>query len=147
MPLLELITADLKEAMIAQKTEDVSTLRLLLSEVKNQRIATGADLDDAGIVQLVRKEVKKRRESAEAYTKANRVDLAEKELSEATLLGKYLPTAVDSAILEDFVKGEVAKYSPFEPRHRGEVIRAAMQQFAGQVDGKAISDAVARIVG
>ena len=147
MSLHEQITADLKEAMLARKAEVVSTLRLLLSELKNQRIATGNELDDAGIVQLVRKEVKKRRESAEAYTKANRTDLAEQEMSEATLLEKYLPAAIDTTILEDFVKNEVAKYTPFELRHRGEVIRATMQQFSGQVDGKAVSDAVARIVG
>lgn len=147
MSLQEQITADLKEAMLAHKAEDVSTLRLLLSELKNQKIASGEDVDDAGIVQVIRKEVKKRRESATAYTTANRPDLAEKEVCEATLLEKYLPTSVDAAVLEAFVTEEVAKYSPFEPRHRGDVIRAAMAKFTGQVDGKAVADAVARIVG
>jgi uncharacterized protein YqeY len=145
MNLQEQITADLKTAMLARESESVSVLRMLNAEIKNAAIASGQALDESQLVQLIRKEIKKRKETAAAYIQAGSTDRAASEESEAILLEKYLPPAVDSALVEAFLKQEASKLGTLEPKHRGELIRAAMQQFSGQVDGKVVSDLVSQL--
>lgn len=142
MSLQEQITADLKTAMLAHESQTVSVLRMLNAEVKNAAIASGEALTDEQLVQLIRKEIKKRKETAATYLQAQQVERATAEEAEATLLSKYLPPAIDEALIEEFIKEKAASLGTLEPKHKGELIRATMQRFAGQVDGKVVSDLV-----
>lgn len=145
MTLPEQINADLKTAMLSKDSQAVSVLRMLNAEIKNAVIAAGTPLDEPQLVQLLRKEIKKRKETAAMYAGAGQAERANTEEAEATLLSKYLPPEVDSAIIETFLQQEAAKLGTLEPKHRGELIRAAMQQFSGQVDGKTVSDLVQKL--
>jgi uncharacterized protein len=82
---------DMKEAMKAKETLRLSTIRLLKASIKNEEIAKIKELDDDEILQIIQREIKKRKESSDEYRKANREDLAQKEEEEAKILYAYLP--------------------------------------------------------
>ncbi len=142
MALQETLTADLKTAMLSRDTQTVSVLRMLQSTLKYSQIEAGKALTDEEIVILIRKEVKKRNESAAAYKNAQQTERADAELAESEILKKYLPASIDPAIIRTFLESEAKAFGQLEPKHKGDLIKAAMQKFAGQTDGKTVSDIV-----
>ena len=142
MALQETLTADLKTAMLSRDTETVSVLRMVQSALKYVQIDAQHELTDEEIQQIIRKEVKKRTDSATTYRSVGHPDRAEAEEKEAELLRKYLPASVDPAKMMAFLKEEALKYQPLEARNRKDLIQAVMQAFPGQVDGKDASEAV-----
>src|SRR5436309_14666525 len=95
IPPQQRIEADVKAALKAGEKEKLSTLRMLLGEIKNERIRRGGEVDEAGFVSLVRKAIKQREEAATQYRNGHREELAAKEESEGRLLETYLPAQVD----------------------------------------------------
>src|SRR3954462_10796980 len=102
------IEADVKAAMKAGEKERLSTLRMLLTEIKNERIRRGSEVDEAGFVSLVRKSIKQREESIAQYRKGNREELAAKEEAEIKMLEPYLPAQVDEGQIRAAVEETVA---------------------------------------
>ena len=89
--ILDKINQDLIDAQKSKDTVMVSTLRLLLADVKNAQIEKGSELTDEEIINQIQRGAKKRKESIDAYQKANRSDLVDKETRELGVLQKYLP--------------------------------------------------------
>ncbi len=89
--LKEKLTEDLKQAMRSGNTVKRSTIRLLMSAIQNAEIAKKAELDDSGILGIIAKEARQRRESIEAFKSGNRQDLVEQEEAELAILEGYLP--------------------------------------------------------
>lgn len=133
------IEGDLKEAMRAGQKERVSTLRLLLSEVKNERIRRGAEVDEAGFVGLVRKGIKQREESAAQYRKGGRPELADKEEAEARLLEAYLPAQVGEAEIRAAVEELAAARGLSGPAGIGPVMKEMLARFGPAADGATIN--------
>src|SRR4030042_4732749 len=90
-PLFLKIQKDLVSALKTQDKITVSTLRLLISAINNQRISKGEDLTDSEITDVISGQAKKNRESIEAFQKANREELVKKENDELGVLSRYLP--------------------------------------------------------
>lgn len=134
--LSEQIAADLKNAMLNRDAATVSVLRMLQAEMKNAAIAKMADLSEDDEIGVVRKEIKKRTEAAEAYQKAQNADRAAAEEGEAAVLAKYLPPAADEEAVRAFLKEEASNLGTLEPRHRGELIRLAREKFGQNLDGQ-----------
>src|SRR3990170_1637094 len=88
------IQQDLVESLKQKNEIKTSTLRLVISEIGNARIAKGGDLTDEDIAQVIAKEAKKRQESIGAFKKGERQDLAEKEEKELSILKTYLPAQI-----------------------------------------------------
>ena len=105
MPLEQTINDDLKAAMKAGDALRRDTLRMLIAAMKNERIERGSDLDEAGVMAVVRRGVKSRKDSAEQYRAADRLDLAEKEDAEIAVLEGYLPQMLDEAATAAIVWG------------------------------------------
>ncbi len=101
--MLDLIQSDLKTAMLAHEEAKVSTLRMLVSELRNAQIAKGSELTQEDSVSVVQKEVKKRREASEAFEKGGRTDSAEQEREEAKILEAYLPAQMSEEELTAIV--------------------------------------------
>ncbi len=141
--LVEQLSADLKQAMLNRDTFTVSVLRMLQSELKNASIAKQETLTSQEEIVVIRKEVKKRIEATTAYRTAGHNERADAETQEAELLSAYLPAAVDEDRVREFLKEQAATLGTLEPRHRGELIRAAVAQFDGRLDGQTAS----RLVG
>ncbi len=133
------IEADLKTAMKAGEKERLSTLRMLLTEVKNERIRRGGEVDDATFAGLTRKAIKQREEAAEQYRKGNRPELADKEESEAKLLAAYLPAQADEAAIRAAVEALVAERGLSGPAAMGPVMKEVLARFGSAADGATVS--------
>lgn len=139
------IDQDLKEAMKARQAERLAVVRMLKSSLKLASIEQGgmdARLDDAAALAIVRKELKKRQDSIEQFTKGGRPDLAEKEKLEASILQEYLPQALTAEELEALVRESVAETGATSKAQMGAVMKVAVAKAAGRADGKALSAAV-----
>jgi uncharacterized protein YqeY len=133
------LQTDLNAARKAQDKPLTLVLGTLLSEIKNKRIELRREPGDDDVVDVVRKGIKRRRESVEMYEKGNRADLAAKEREELAVLERYLPPAVDPNELRAAVVAAIAGGATTI----GAVMGKVMPQFKGRVDGSAIN-AVAR---
>ena len=129
------LQADLNAARKAQDKPLTLVLGTVLSEVKNRRIELRRDPTDEEIVEVVRKGIKKRRESVEMFDKAGRLGLDEKERAEQAMLERYLPPAVDPGELRAAVRAAIAGGATT----MGAVMGRVMPQFKGRVDGSAIN--------
>ena len=137
--LLARLQGDLNTARKAQDKPATLLLSTVLSEIKNKKIELRRDPVDADVIDVLRKSIKRRRESVEMYTKGGRQDLADKETSEATALEKYLPAQVSDDELRAAVKAAIAGGAT----QIGAVMGKVLPQFKGRADGSAIN-AIAR---
>lgn len=140
--MLEKIDADLKAAMQAGDSEKVAVLRLLKSALHNQKINLGHDLTDAEAVVALEKEAKQRRDSIEAYEKADRQDLADPEKAELSIIQSYLPEKMGEEELAKLVDEAIAETGANSPAQMGQVIAKVREKAAGQADGAMIASLV-----
>lgn len=137
--LLARLQGDLNASRKAQDKSATLLLGTVLSEVKNRRIELRRDPADADVVDVMRKAIKKRRESVEIYDKAGRGDLADKERAEAAALEKYLPPAVS----DDEIRTAVRNAIEGGAVNIGAVMGKVLPQFKGRAEGGTIN-AIAR---
>lgn len=158
MSLQEQIQADLKTAMRAGEKHRVEVLRMTLAAIKNARMALDkqafdeaeargetitldrtALLTDAQVLDVLKKEVRRRQESAEAYRKGNRADLVEQEEAEAVILSAYLPQMLSADELRPLVAEVLAELGSPGPKEMGKVMPVLMQRFKERADGRIIN--------
>jgi uncharacterized protein len=137
--LLARLQGDLNSARKSQDKTGTLLLSTVLSEVKNKKIELKRDPVDADVIDVLRKSIKRRRESIEMYTKGARQDLADKESAEAAALEKYLPAQVSDAELRAAVKAAIAGGAT----QIGAVMGKVLPQFKGRAEGGTIN-AIAR---
>jgi len=137
-----LLQATLDENLLAAiKSGDSftkETLRFLKSIIKNAEIDSGQALTDEQIVSLIQKEVKKRVEAEAIYRQIDKIDLADKEFQEMTLLKKYLPAQMDEAAIIAGVT-EYLKDNPTDMSQMGQAMGALSAKFAGKADMSLVS--------
>ncbi|HYR58425.1 MAG TPA: GatB/YqeY domain-containing protein [Chthoniobacteraceae bacterium] len=139
------IDLDLKEAMKAREAERLGVLRMLKAALKNASIEKGGMdfvLSDADALAIVRKELKKRQDSIESFTKGGRPELAAKEESEAKILKTYLPQPMTPEEIQTLVATAIADTGATSKKEMGAVMKLANERAAGRVDGKTLSTAV-----
>ncbi len=153
MSLKENLQSDLTTAIKAKDELTVATLRMALAAVTNAEVAgkQAKELTDDEVLQVLDKEAKKRRESAAAYTDANRPELAARELDELGVLTKYLPQPLSedevSAIIDSAIT-EVAQTGKTGMAAMGPVMQKVTAATRGRADGKTVSGIVrARLQG
>jgi uncharacterized protein len=142
MSLKEQITEDMKAAMRAKDSERLGTIRLLTAAMKQKEVDERVELDDAMVVAIVDKLIKQRKDSIEAFTKADRMDLAEKEKAETTVLQAYLPARLSADEVAAEVKAIVAEVGAKGPGDMGKVMGAVKTRLAGKADMGMVSAAV-----
>lgn len=164
MSLRERIQADLAEALRTRDETRKSTLRMLLSAIKNAEIRTappGASdeelarmaelppltLDDDAVLALVQKQIKQRRESIEQFQRAGRQDLVEKESAEVAVLETYLPAQATPEEIEAAARRVIEETGASSPRDLGKVMPVLTKQFAGRAEGRTINEIVRRLLG
>jgi hypothetical protein len=133
------IEAEVKAAMKAGEKEKLSTLRLLLTEIKNERIRRGSEVDEAGFVSLVRKAIKQREDSVSQYRAGNREELAAKEEAEIEVLQAYLPAQVDEGQIRAAIEELVASRGLAGPAAIGPVMKEMLARFGSSADGATIN--------
>ena len=147
MTLKEHITEDMKTAMRAKDSERLGTIRLLLSAIKQKEVDERVVVDDVMAVAIVDKLIKQRKDSIEAFEKAARQDLADKEKAELGVLQAYLPARLSGDEVTAEVKAIVAALAAemgraVGPADMGKVMGAVKSQLAGKADMGQVSAAV-----
>jgi uncharacterized protein YqeY len=142
MTLKERITEDMKAAMRAKDTERLGAIRMLTAAIKQKEVDERIELDDAAVVGIVDKLLKQRKDSIEAFEKAARQDLADKEKAEAAVLQAYLPARLSAEEVAAQVKAIVAEVGAKGPGDMGKVMGAAKARLAGKADMGQVSAAV-----
>ena len=142
--LFEMISADIKTAMLAKDRVALDALRGIKKEFLEAKTAKGSDgeLKDEVAVKILQKMVKQRKESADIYTQQNRPDLAADELAQVVVIEKYLPAQMSDAELEAAVAAIIAQVGATGPQDMGKVMGAATKQLAGKTEGKLINEKV-----
>ncbi len=134
MTLADRVKQDLTSAMKAGEKDRVGALRLVLSELqKDAKEGAGDELA------VLRRERKRRNESATAFRDAGRPELAEAEEAEAKVIAAYLPAELSDDELRAIVRDAVAESGASSPKDMGAVMKAAMPKVAGRADGKRVS--------
>lgn len=130
---------DLKTAMKAKDSTTVSTVRMLLSAIKNKEIEKKGELTDAETVKLLQGDKKKHLDSIAQFTEGGRADLAEKEKAEVAIIEKYLPVQMSEAELQGLVAAAVTESAAGGPADFGTVMKAVMAASGGRADGAKVS--------
>ena len=139
MSLKEQITEDMKNAMRAKETARLNTIRLLLAAIKQREVDERVVVDDAGVVAIVEKLIKQRKDSIEQFQKAGRTDLVAIEVLEQTILQGYMPAQLSTEEVTAIVKATIAQLNASSPQEMGKVIGALKAQLAGKADMGAVS--------
>ena len=141
------IEADVKAALKAGDKERLATLRLLLTEIKNEKIRRMGEVDEAGFVSLVRKAIKQREEAAVQYKAGGREESAAKEESEAKILAGYLPAQVDEGQIREAIAALVAEKGLSGPAAIGPIMKEMLAKFGSSADGGMINRIAREVLG
>ena len=144
MSLKERITEDMKAAMRAKDADRLGAIRMLTAAIKQKEVDERIELDDAAVVGIVDKLLKQRKDSIEAFEKASRQDLADKEKAEVVVLQVYLPARLSADEVAAEVKAIVAELGAKGPGDMGKVMGAVKARLAGKADMALVSTAVKR---
>jgi uncharacterized protein YqeY len=149
MNLFQRLEADLAEARRRSDAVALGSLGLLKSEVVNASKESGfsGSIDDALVIGTVRKEIRRRQESADAYASAGRAEAAQKELAAADVLKPYLPAQLGPAELEAELRKVIEDVKPSGPAGFGMVMKEANNRLAGRAAGSDIAATAKRLLG
>jgi len=148
MSLFDQISNDIKEAMLAKDKLRLQALRGIKKEFLEAKTAKGGDgeLTDEAAVKILMKMVKQRKDSAAIFTEQGRPELAEDEVAEANVIEAYLPKQMTQEELDAALKDLIAQVGATGPQDMGKVMGAATKALAGKAEGRAISEAVKRLL-
>lgn len=139
MPLREKLSTNLKSAMKNKEVDRLMTLRLINAAIKDRDIALRGEGQTEGategdILAILAKMVKQRHESARSYEEAGRLELAERELAEVTVIEGFLPRQLNDAEIASAIAATIEQTEASSIRDIGKVIGALKSQYNGQMD-------------
>lgn len=142
MSLIETIQKDVFAAVKEGKNAEADILRIVLADLKNARIAKGADQDlsDEEEIKVVFGEAKKVKDSMEQFERAGREDLLSRETEQLAVIERYLPAQADDSAVRQVVKKAIADTGASGTGQIGMVMGAVMKEMQGKADGKLVSD-------
>ena len=143
----EQLNEDMKTAMKAGDKLRLSVVRMLMSELKNEKIAKGAELDEATERRVLTSYAKKRKEAMDAARAGGREEIAQREQAELDITMSYLPKQLTEDELRAVVKKVVDASGDTGAQAFGTVMKSVMAEVGGQADGKIISSLVRELLG
>ena len=146
MTLKERLSADLRQAQKGGDKVRTSVLRLVVSGIKYAEIDKGAELDDAGVLDVLGREVKQHRESIAEFAKGNRPDLVQRNEEELAILMEYLPAQMSREEIEAVARQVMEQVGARGPADKGKVMGQLMPQVKGKADGKEVNDVVTELL-
>jgi len=144
MSLKEKLQNDLTSSMRARYEIRSSTIRMILTSIKNEEVAgkEARDLSDAEIITVLSREAKKRREAAEAFDQAGAKDRADQERAEGEIIAEYLPAQLSESEIKELIKAAIAETGANSPAQMGLVMKSLQPKTAGKADGGLVSSLV-----
>jgi len=148
MTLRENLDSDFKAALKEKNELKLSVVRMVKAALMNAEISSGGkgSFDDAQILDIIRKEAKKRNDSIAAYSLGGRTDLAEKEKQELAILQNYLPQAMAEEEVKALIQKTIADLGASSAADFGKVMKEAVARAEGRADGKIISRIVKELL-
>jgi uncharacterized protein YqeY len=138
--------SDLKQAMKKGDKMRQSVIRLTRAEIQNVEKAQGKPLDDPGVIDVLSKEAKKRRESIAEFSKADRQDLVAQEEAELAILLEYLPPQLSREEIVAAARSVIEELGAQGPGDKGRVMGKLMPQLKGKAEGRLVSEVVAELL-
>ncbi len=142
MELKEQLRADLTAAMRGNDTQRRDVLRMVLAAIKQVEIDSRVALDEAGVQDILRKQIKQRQESIADFTRAGRADDVARETAEAALIASYLPQMMTREEIEQLARAAIADTGVTDAKGMGQVMSRLMPQVKGRADGRLVNDVV-----
>ena len=144
MALKEKLQNDLTEAMRARDEVRSSTIRMVLTAIKNEEVSgkEARDLSDAEVITVLSREAKKRREAAEAFEQAGAADRAANEKAEGVIIAEYLPAQLSESEIKEMIAAAIAESGATGPQQMGQVMKLIQPKIAGRADGGVVSSLV-----
>ena len=143
MSIKEQLTADMKEAMKAHEKERLTVIRSARGAIRQAEIDGGhTELDDEGVIGVLSKEVKMRKDSIEEFKKGDRQDLVDKTQAEIEVLMPYMPAQLSEAEVSELVKAAVEETGAKTQKDMGKVMGKLMSKVKGRADGKMVNNIV-----
>lgn len=133
------LSEEMKDAMRGREKVRLAALRMLLASVKNREVELGREVSDEEFVEVALREVKRRKEAAEAYEAAGREDLLAREREEQAVLEAYVPAQLSEEEVAALVDEGIAATGAEGPGDLGKVMGYVMGKAKGRVDGGAVS--------
>jgi len=146
MTIKEQLMKDLQDAMRSGDELRKSTIRMARSAIKYAEIDRMGELDDEGVQEVLLKEIKQRRESADIYARAGRTELAEKETAEVAVLKAYMPRQMSEEEIAAEVREVMAEVGASGPRDMGKVMPAVLRRLGDRADGRLVNKVVTRLL-
>jgi uncharacterized protein YqeY len=146
MSLAQKIRNDLEQSIRKDDKRRCLVLRSVLASIRNAEIAQQKDLDDNGILVVIDKEAKMRRESIEAFEKGNRPDLVTNEKAELAILLEYLPEQMSREEIAAAARKVISELGATGQKDKGKVMSQLMPQLRGRAQGQEVSDVVSELL-
>lgn len=147
MSLKAQISEDMKIAMRAKDMQKLGVIRLLQAAIKQREVDERIELDDAAVIAAIEKMLKQRRDSIAAFEGANRIDLADQEKFEVTVLQAYLPAQLSEEEINAIIAKVVAETGAAGAKDMGKVVGAVKPLVAGKADMAKVSGLIKAVLG
>ena len=136
------ISAALKDAMREKNEAKLTSLRSVLTAIKNREKEVRRSLEDPEVISLISSQIKQRKESIDYYRKAGREDLVKAEESEMQILQAYMPEELSADEMSQALDQVISEVGAVSMKDMGKVMKAAMAKLAGRADGRVINEMV-----
>ena len=148
MALKEKLQNDLTEAMRARDEVRSSTIRMILTAIKNEEVSgkEARVLSDAEVITVLSREAKKRREAAEAFEQAGAKDRSDMEKAEGVVIAEYLPVQLSESEIREMINAAIAETGATGPQQMGLVMKSIKPKIAGRADGGVVSSLVKAVL-
>ncbi|MBO54381.1 MAG: aspartyl-tRNA amidotransferase [Dehalococcoidia bacterium] len=146
MALREQLESDIKDAMRSHNQSRLETLRFLKSQIQLVEKNQLKELDEAGLLDVVAKQVKERRESLTMFEQGNRSDLAERESIALEILQEYLPEQLSQDELTNLIKKVIEEVGATTSSDKGKIMGRLMPQIKGKADGTQVNTIVTELL-
>lgn len=147
MELKEQLRADVTAAMRSGDAMRRDTLRMVLAAIKQTELDSRVTLDDTGVQDVLRKQIKQRQESIDDFTKAGREQDVAHERAEIELIQAYLPQMMSREEVERLARAAIAETGVTDAKGMGQVMSKLMPQVKGKADGRLVNDVVRGLLG
>lgn len=148
MALIDRLTGDLRAAQRGGDADRVRVLRTLISQIKYEAKESGASTDDALVVRVIQRDIRRRDEAIQLYVNGNRPEQADAERAERAIISAYQPDEIDSAMMATIAREVIEEVGATSRRDMGKVMRPLMARLReqGTVDGRAVNALVGELL-
>ncbi len=148
MALIDRLTGDLRAAQRGGEADRVRVLRTLISQIKYEAKESGASTDDALVVRVIQRDIRRRDEAIQLYVNGNRPEQADTERAERAIISAYQPDEIDGAMMETIAREVIDEVGATSRRDMGKVMRPLMARLReqGTVDGRAVNALVGELL-